>query len=174
MNLSNEMDVAKRRGMLGAVVLVAVLGGNAAAAAPPAPCDQRLAVELTPDAPNPRDVGLLNSLLSNHPSCQLSLRQQRNDSVILELTPANSDEAQAVAIVASSLLPEIPLLPQMRPETHVSHAGIGALYWAARHSAQAWRVLLPIRPRDGSGASEDLRKRCALFAKPPSGRAACS
>jgi hypothetical protein len=175
MNLSNVIDVAKRRGTLGALVLTAVLGGTAAAAAPPAPRDLRLTVELAPDVPKPRDVGFLSSPLSNHPSFQLSLRPQRNDSVLArELTPANADEEQAVAIAVSSLPAELPLLPQMRPDTHVSHAGIGSLYWAARHSAHAWRVLLPIRPRDGSGASEDARARCAVFAQPPSGRAACS
>lgn len=68
---------------------------------------------------------------------------------------------------------EMPLLPQMRPDTHVSHAGIGSLYWAVSHSAHAWRVFLPIRPRDGSGASEELREQCAVFARPPSGRIAC-
>jgi hypothetical protein len=175
MNLSNEIDVAKRRGTLGALVLVAVLGGIAAAAAPPAPRDLRLTVELTPDVPNPQDLEFLSSLLSNRPSYQLSLRPQRNDSaMVLEPTRANADEEQAVATVVSSLLAQMPSLPQMRPDTHVSHAGIGSLYWAARHSAHAWRVLLPIRPRDGSGASEDLKARCAVFAQPPSGRAACS
>jgi hypothetical protein len=85
----------------------------------------------------------------------------------MRIAPAGTP-APAVAPVPLT----IPLLRQMRPDTHVSHAGIGALYWAAHHSAQAWRVLLPIRPRDGSGASEDLRELCA-FARPPGGRAAC-
>jgi hypothetical protein len=92
MNFSYEIDVAKRRGLLGAVVLVAVLGSNAAAAAASAPCDRRLAVELTPDIPNPRDEGFLSSLLGNHPGYQLTLRRQRHDSVIvLELTGPGPD-----------------------------------------------------------------------------------
>jgi hypothetical protein len=103
MNLSNEINIPKRRGWLSAVVLV-VLGGNAAVAGEPG---------------------------------------------------------------------GMPLLRQMRPDTHVSHAGIGSLYWAVSHSENAWRVFLPIRTHDGSGASEELREQCAVFAGPPSSRIAC-
>jgi hypothetical protein len=91
----HETDVAgarRSRGILGAVVLVAVLGSNPAVAAPPAPCDMRLTVELTPDVPNPRDVGFLSSLLSNYANYRLTLWQQRSDTVIvLELTGPGPD-----------------------------------------------------------------------------------
>jgi hypothetical protein len=71
----------------GALILSVVLGTNAAAAATPAPCDVRLSVELTPDVPNPGDVGFLSSLLGDHTGYQLTLRRQRDGSVIvLELT----------------------------------------------------------------------------------------
>jgi hypothetical protein len=80
---------------------------------------------------------------------------------------ADSDEAQAVTIVAA------PLPPEEKSNTHLSLAGIGSLYWAARHPAQAWRVLLPIQPHDGSDAYADARTKCAVFTNAPSGIAAC-
>jgi len=91
----HETDVAgarRSRGILGAVVLIAVLGSNPAAAAPPAQCDMRLTVELTPDVPNAKDVGFLSSLLSNYANYRLTLWQQRSDTVIvLELTGPGPD-----------------------------------------------------------------------------------
>ena len=44
---------------MGAVLLLAMLGGDVAAAQPSAPCDVRLTVELSPDVPNPprRNLG---------------------------------------------------------------------------------------------------------------------
>lgn len=80
------------RGILGTVMLAAVLGTKAAAAASPAPCNMLLTVELTPDVPNARDVGFLSSLLSNRVSYRLIFREQRRDSVIvLELTGPGPD-----------------------------------------------------------------------------------
>jgi hypothetical protein len=64
---------------------------------------------------------------------------------------ADSDDAVAVTIVAPQLLPE-------NSDTHLSLVGLGSLYWAARHPTQAWRVLLPIQPDDGSDASADIRR----------------
>lgn len=76
----------------GALILSALLGTNAAAAATPAPCDVRLSVELTPDVPNPGDAGFLSSLLGDHTGYQLTLRRQRDGSVIvLELTGPGPD-----------------------------------------------------------------------------------
>jgi hypothetical protein len=81
------------------VVLITVLeilaftaAGSTANAALPAVCDMRLSVELTPDVPNPRDEGFLSSLLSNHAGYQLTLRRERNGSVIvLDLTGPGPD-----------------------------------------------------------------------------------
>jgi hypothetical protein len=82
----------RRRGVLGALILVALLGGEAAVAGQPAPCNMRLSVELTPDVPDPRDVGFLSSLLGDHPDFELSLRRMRHGSVIvLELTGPGPD-----------------------------------------------------------------------------------
>jgi hypothetical protein len=73
---------------LGAVVTLAVLGSStAAAAAPAARCDRLLTVQLTPDVPDPRNAAFVSSLLGNHPGYQLTVRQQRDGSVVvLELT----------------------------------------------------------------------------------------
>jgi hypothetical protein len=61
--------------------------GSAANAAPPALCDLQLRVELTPDVPDPRDLGFLSSLLGNHPGYRLTLLQEADGSVIvLDLT----------------------------------------------------------------------------------------
>jgi hypothetical protein len=85
--------LAHLRGLWGgALILSALLGTDAAAAATPAPCDMRLSVELTPDVPNPGDVGFLSSLLGDHTGYQLNLRRQRDGSVIvLELTGPGPD-----------------------------------------------------------------------------------
>jgi len=81
----------RRTGILGSVllgsVLVSALVSNNASAAAPEACDVRLTIELTPDVPNPTDVGFLGSLLSNQVGYLLSLRRERSDSLlVLELT----------------------------------------------------------------------------------------
>lgn len=80
------------RGILGTVMLAAVLGSSTAPAAAPAPCNMLLTVELTPDVPDPRDAEFLSSLLSNSVSYRLTLRGQRSGSIIvLELTGPGPD-----------------------------------------------------------------------------------
>jgi hypothetical protein len=79
-----------------AALLIAVLEVQAVAQAestaqpaPVAPCDMRLRVELTPDAPDPRDAGFVNSLLGNHPDYRLTLQRRDPDSssvIALDLT----------------------------------------------------------------------------------------
>ena len=75
-------------GTLGAVALASGLVSNTSIAATPAArCDVRLTVELTPDVPDPTDEAFLDSLLSNQVDYQLSLRQERSDSLlVVELT----------------------------------------------------------------------------------------
>ena len=63
------------------------------------------------------------------------------------VTSADFDEAEAVTIAATPLLPEA-----TTPDTDPSVSGIASLYWAARHPTQAWRVFLPIQ-LDGYDAS---------------------
>lgn len=69
----------------GVGVMLAVLlgGGGTAEAAQPGDCHRQLILELTPDVPNPSDVGFLSSLLNNHPAYQLIFLGQRHDSTIL-------------------------------------------------------------------------------------------
>jgi hypothetical protein len=81
--------------------------------------------------------------------------------------PADAGEMLDVAIVSA------PSTPEESSNTHLSRSGIGSIYWAARHPAQAWRVLLPIVPGDGSAAFEDIRAECATFVRSPGGQAAC-
>lgn len=81
-------------GLKGLAVLIAGITGHAATAAPPAPCDQVLIVQLTPDVPDPRDGSFLSSLLSNHPDYQLTVLEQRKESVVVfELTGPGPDDA---------------------------------------------------------------------------------
>lgn len=61
---------------------------SAARAATPVPavqCDMRLRIELTPDVPNPRFAGFLNSLLRDHPGYWLTVQDQdlENASVVV-------------------------------------------------------------------------------------------
>jgi hypothetical protein len=69
--------------------MVALGGRSAAQAAPVAPCELRLRVELTPDVPYPRDAGFVSSLLGNHLEYQLTLLRQDPESssvITLDLT----------------------------------------------------------------------------------------
>jgi hypothetical protein len=65
--------------------------------APPR-CAMRLAVQVTPDVPNPGDVGFIASLLGDHPGYRLFLLQVVDDTdVILQLQgPGSRDRCQAV------------------------------------------------------------------------------
>jgi hypothetical protein len=58
----------------------------------------RLAVQVTPDVPNPGDSGFIASLLGDHPGYQLFLLQVVDDTdVILQLQgPGSRDRCQAV------------------------------------------------------------------------------
>jgi hypothetical protein len=166
---------------------------SAAGAASPRACAIRLSVELTPDVPNARDPGFLSSLLSNHPDYQLTLRHQHDGSVIvLDLAGpgpeyqcqnvietmrrdarvlsihVDSDETEAVSLVTS------PMSADDKSSMHLSHAGIGSLYWAAHNPGEAWRVMLPVQPGDAGGAYAHISTRCAIITGAPTGRAGCS
>jgi hypothetical protein len=189
--------------MLGAAILAAVLGSNAAAASP-AVCDMRLSIELTPDVPDPLDSGFLSSLLNNQVSYRLTLLGREPGSVIvtelagpgpeyrcrnvveamrrdgrvlsihldgdtamravsggvrgttldlrppelrsldvadLQQTDTTSDSDAAEAVTITDALWALEEAPDSQP----SIGGFASLYWAARHPAQAWRVLLPVQ-----------------------------
>jgi hypothetical protein len=205
------MFARRKVGVVGAAVLAAVMASSVAAASP-AVCNIRLAIELTPDIPDPLDSGFLSSLLNNEVSYRLTLLSQQPGSVIvtelagpgpeyrcrkvvetmrkdgrvlsvhldqysamrpvsggvpprtLDLRPpdlrsldvadrgqigtsSDFDDAEAVTIAAT------PLTLEETPEAQPSPGGIAALYWAARHPAQAWRVFLPIQLDADIGAN---------------------
>ena len=95
------------------------------------------------------------------------LRSVPGQDLLRAAAPADSDEVPAVAVVAGSLP------AKERSNTYLSLAGIGSLYWAARHPAQGWKVLLPMEPGDDSDAYADIRSKCDFIARAPGGRAAC-
>jgi hypothetical protein len=53
--------------------------------------------------------------------------------------PPPPDDMQSVAIAT------VHFPPDERSDTRCPRTGLGSLYWATRHPAQAWRVLLPIQ-----------------------------
>jgi hypothetical protein len=68
--------------LIAAVMVTTGLADTARAAV----CDRSLAVELTPDVPNPRDSGFLSSLLSNQVDYRLVFRGKADDTnIIVEL-----------------------------------------------------------------------------------------
>jgi hypothetical protein len=66
---------------------------------------------------------------------------------IATASSAESDQAETIAISVAPRMPE-------NPDTRPTVTGIASLYWAVRHPAQAWRVLLPV-PLDGHDADID-------------------
>jgi hypothetical protein len=64
----------------------------------PSKCAMRLAVQVTPDVPNPGNGAFISSLLGDHPGFQLFLLQVVDDTnVILQLQGTGSaDRCQAV------------------------------------------------------------------------------
>jgi hypothetical protein len=171
-------------------------------AASPEPCNMHLSVMLTPDVPNPGDLGFLSSLLSNQSGYRLTLeRQGRGSVLVLDLSgpgpddrcrnvietmrrdahvlsvdvervvahaadvPAVSDDTQTVSIVTNASRKDD------RANTHLSLAGLGSLYWAARNPAHAWTVLLPVQP--GDVAYGDIRTSCVLSTNTSSAEPAC-
>lgn len=87
-------------------------------------------------------------------------RVQATDSAAAG-TPADAGDLGVVTI-ATGLTP---LAIEAAPDA--PGTGLGAIYWAARHPADAWRVLLPVAPRDESASAQDSSADCA----PPTGPA---
>jgi len=127
-------------------------------------CSLSSALAYSTDAPNDTVRIAAISTLDLRPPGLWSIHAQLDTEAP---PPADAGEPQVVAVVVT------PSAPDESSNTHLSRTGIGSLYWAARHPAQAWRVLLPIVPGDGSAASEDIRVRCATFVRPLSDRADC-
>src|SRR4029077_11606133 len=95
---------------LAAALLITVHEASAAAQAESssqatsvAPCAMRLRVELTPDIANPRDAGVIASLVTSHPDYQLSLEDSglENSSVIALSLRGPGPEAGCREVVQS-------------------------------------------------------------------------
>jgi hypothetical protein len=86
---------------------------------------------------------------------------------LLAGVPADSDEQPAIAVVTAVLLPD------KKSDTSLSLAGVGSLYWAARHPARAWKILLPMQAGDDFGTYVDITTKCAVLPSAPGGRTAC-
>ena len=117
-----------------------------------------IAIELTGPGPEYRCQSVVEAMRRDGRVLSIHLDQESSPArTTLDLRPpdlrslglqtpqqagasADSDEAEAVTVAAT------PLLAVARPDTQPQLTGIASLLWAARHPAQAWRVLLPIRP----------------------------
>lgn len=158
---------------LAAIVL---LGSTAAHADPQvdprAECNMHLIVELTPDVPDSHDAGFLSSLLNDHPEYQLSwvkkvdmsfvaldlngpgpldrceevVETMRRDGRVLSVR-AEPDEVESVSVAAAREPSK-----EDSPRVGLSPYGFGAIYWAAHHPSQAWRIILPVEPTDTEAA----------------------
>jgi hypothetical protein len=120
--------------------------GAPAHAATPRQCTMRLDVELTPDVPNPQDAAFLSSLLSNHPGYQLDWVRQAGDFDIVVDLIGPGPEAECRNVVRTMRNDGRVLAIHTDSETNVrvSDSGIGSLFWAASHPAQAWKILAPV------------------------------
>jgi hypothetical protein len=123
---------------------------------------------VAPHAPTPyQDAALSKAAAPARGALDLrapDLRSVQWQDLLRATAPADSDEAPAVAVVAAS---------SEKSNTYLSLAGIGSLYWAARHPARAMESVLPMESGDDSDAYADVRSKCDFIARAPSGRAAC-
>lgn len=67
----------------------------------------------------------------------------------------DSDYMLHVAFVDTSACVGMPARREESSSIQMARTGFESIYLAARHPAQAWRVLLPIVPHDGFAVSED-------------------
>lgn len=169
-----------------AVMLLAIVSSRTASATPSIPCDLRLAVELTPDVPDASDAGFLSSLLNNHSDYRLQLLRQDGPSLIeLDLVGPGPEylcrsvietmrrDARVLSVRVDP--PETPTATAVitagpageSSPVRLSRSGVGALYWAARHPSDGWRVLLPGEPGHALGdeALKEARSRAAVSAR---------
>ena len=177
---------------LALTTLVAALSGVSAYAAPPAPCSSRLVVELTPDVPNPSDQSFLSSLLGNQLAYQLTwIGEAGSFAIVLDLNGPGPEE-QCQAVIASirkdgrvlsvrsdpDETQSVSITAQAAPidaesSIHLSHAGLGSLYWAALHPGRAWQIALPVEADDPARAYSDLGAACRALQESPDDPPAC-
>jgi hypothetical protein len=95
----------------------------------------------------------------------LSFRGEIDDSnIVIELTgpgPAYrcqdviqtiGRDGRVLSVGTGDISAAIAARAAPEPVSHVrlSRDGLGSLYWASQHPRQAWRVLLPVTPDQGS------------------------
>jgi hypothetical protein len=155
---------------------VLLLGSAAAHAEPQSECTMHLVVELTPDVPNPQDAGFLSSLLNDNPAyrlnwvkkvdmsfiqleltgpgpldrCEAVVETMRRDGRVLSVYP-EPEETNTVSVAAQRHDDEP---PKVGPRISVSPYGFGALYWAALHPSESWRIVMPVEPSAPETAGE--------------------
>jgi hypothetical protein len=97
-NLSRFHTAASANAIAAVLGLLVTVKLSADEPRAPPQCAMRLAVQVTPDVPNPGDAGFIASLLGDHPGYQLFLLQVVDDTnVILQLQgPGSPDRCQAV------------------------------------------------------------------------------
>jgi hypothetical protein len=106
-----------------------------------------------------------------HPAVQQTL-----DLRLPELQNIQAPDPQKVTTRADSNVAHLvatAIAPAEWSHAHLSLAGVGAIFWAAHHPAEGWRVLLPIQPGDGFDAIADVAATCSVFAGWPTDRASC-
>ena len=100
--------------------------------------------------------------------CEEVIEAMRRDGRVLSIR-TDDDDTLAVSVVAAHVPPEQleeleePVAPEAPSDLHVSNAGIGSLYWAARNPSQAWQAVSPVHPDDASGAYADFKARCEFL-----------
>jgi hypothetical protein len=84
--------------IVAAAWVIAAVSARADEPMSPSSCAMRLALEVTPDVPDPTNGGFLSSLLGDHPGYQLFLLSRDDDThVTLQLQgPGPAERCQAV------------------------------------------------------------------------------
>jgi len=83
-------------------------------------------------------------------------------------SPAEGESLEAVSVVVS------PTFPVTEADVPDAATGLDALYWAARHPAAAWRVLLPVVPTDEAGSRSERETVCIPLAAPTGESGECA
>jgi hypothetical protein len=105
---------------------------------------------------------------SSQGTLDLRVPDLRNSPLLEQLgATADSQETDAISVIDTSARAED------TSDVHVSRTGIGSVYWAARHPAEAWRVVAPVNPDSGSLLFEDGRVKCSTFTAPAGRHPTC-
>lgn len=108
-NMGKSHPIRRRRARIAAAAnaIAAVLGTlvslqlSADEPAAPPQCAMRLAVQVTPDVPNPGDSGFISSLLGDHPGYKLFLLKVVDDTDVVLQLQGPGERARCQAVVDS-------------------------------------------------------------------------